>query len=98
MLLAETFRMGGHATHDEADARATFPDALFKAWGRRDPIGVYEGYLKEEGHTANELEEVEAGVTAELERASAEAMRSRAHTPPGPAALAGVYARDRGRG
>jgi TPP-dependent pyruvate/acetoin dehydrogenase alpha subunit len=25
LLVVETFRMGGHATHDEAEARATFP-------------------------------------------------------------------------
>src|SRR5207245_9539295 len=28
MLVAETFRMGGHATHDEREARATLPDEL----------------------------------------------------------------------
>src|SRR5438552_3246189 len=36
LLVAETFRMGGHATHDEREARETFPDALFTAWGLRD--------------------------------------------------------------
>lgn len=42
---ATTFRMGGHATHDVREARATFPARLFEEWGRRDPIGCYEEYL-----------------------------------------------------
>jgi len=29
LIVAETFRMGGHATHDEAEARTTFPSELF---------------------------------------------------------------------
>jgi TPP-dependent pyruvate/acetoin dehydrogenase alpha subunit len=47
MLIAETFRMGGHATHDEREARQTFPAELFERWGKRDPIGMYETYLIE---------------------------------------------------
>lgn len=45
LLIADTFRMGGHATHDEREARATFDSTLFSHWGRRDPIGLYETYL-----------------------------------------------------
>lgn len=47
LLVAETFRMGGHATHDEREARATFDAQLFADWGKRDPIGLYETYLIE---------------------------------------------------
>jgi TPP-dependent pyruvate/acetoin dehydrogenase alpha subunit len=47
LLVAETFRMGGHATHDEREARQTFPSELFEHWGKRDPIGLYETYLIE---------------------------------------------------
>jgi 2-oxoisovalerate dehydrogenase E1 component len=47
LLIAETFRMGGHATHDEREARATFDAQLFEHWGRRDPIGLFENYLIE---------------------------------------------------
>ncbi|HSB11395.1 MAG TPA: thiamine pyrophosphate-dependent dehydrogenase E1 component subunit alpha [Blastocatellia bacterium] len=47
LLIADTFRMGGHATHDEREARATFDAALFEHWGKRDPIGLYETYLIE---------------------------------------------------
>jgi TPP-dependent pyruvate/acetoin dehydrogenase alpha subunit len=92
MVVAETFRMGGHATHDEREARDTLPDALFKQWGKRDPIGLYEEYLKEEGVTAQRLEEGEAEVTAQVERAADEALASRETMPPGKSALEGVYA------
>ncbi len=47
LLIAETFRMGGHATHDEREARTTFSKELFQYWGRRDPIGLFETYLIE---------------------------------------------------
>ncbi len=47
LLIAETFRMGGHATHDEREARATFPASLFEQWGKRDPIGLFETHLIE---------------------------------------------------
>ena len=46
-MIAETFRMGGHATHDEREARATFSASLFEQWGKRDPIGLFETYLIE---------------------------------------------------
>ena len=49
LLIAETFRMGGHATHDEREARETFDSALFARWGERDPIGLYESWLEREG-------------------------------------------------
>jgi pyruvate dehydrogenase E1 component alpha subunit/2-oxoisovalerate dehydrogenase E1 component alpha subunit len=96
LLVAETFRMGGHATHDEREARETFPDSLFKEWGRRDPIGLFEEYLKEEGWSAADLADVEREVTAEVERAAEEAVQSKARMPKGETALEGVYAK-RGR-
>ncbi|HXF95881.1 MAG TPA: thiamine pyrophosphate-dependent dehydrogenase E1 component subunit alpha [Gemmatimonadales bacterium] len=92
MLVAETFRMGGHATHDEREARETFPAELFRTWGRRDPIGLYEEYLKEEGVPQTLLDEVENSVTAEVERAAAQALASRERMPEGHTALGGVYA------
>src|SRR4029077_16045638 len=92
LLVAETFRMGGHATHDEREARETFPDGLFKAWGKRDPIGLYEEYLKEDRNPATRLEEIEAGVTGEVDRAAEEALQSRDRMPVGESALDGVYA------
>jgi TPP-dependent pyruvate/acetoin dehydrogenase alpha subunit len=47
LLICDTFRMGGHATHDEREARATFDSTLFSHWGKRDPIGLFETYLIE---------------------------------------------------
>lgn len=92
LLLADTFRMGGHATHDEREARATFPAELFLHWGRRDPIGLYEEYLKQEGVPAAELEGIEAAVTEEVEQAAEEALKSRDRAPEGKTALGRVYA------
>lgn len=48
LLIADTFRMGGHATHDEREARATFDASLFEYWGKRDPIGLFETFLTED--------------------------------------------------
>lgn len=93
MLVAETFRMGGHATHDEAEARETFDSALFERWGRRDPIGLYEEYLVDEGVSRDELTAIEADVEAEVERSQEEALESRRdHLPAGESAVDGVYA------
>lgn len=93
LLVAETFRMGGHATHDEREARATFPAELFAAWGRRDPIGLYEAWLEDEGIARSRLEEIEAAVTAEVAAAAEEALRSRETAMPAPeTAGRGIYA------
>jgi len=93
LLIAETFRMGGHATHDEREARETFPAELFKTWGKRDPIGQYEEYLKEEGLKAKDLAEVETEVTAAVAKAAEEAIASREKMPKTESALDGVYAK-----
>ena len=92
LLIAETFRMGGHATHDEREARETFSPELFTKWGKRDPVGLYEEYLKEEGISAKVLDEQERDVTEQVERAAAEALASRDKMPDGATALEGVYA------
>jgi TPP-dependent pyruvate/acetoin dehydrogenase alpha subunit len=93
LLVAETFRMGGHATHDEAEARHTFSPSLFSSWGRRDPVALYEEYLCDAGVARERLEEIAAGTAAEVERGEAEALESRAqHMPAGASALDGVYA------
>lgn len=84
LLVVDTFRMGGHATHDEAEARGTFAPELFEYWGRRDPIGLYEEYLVGEGIERGRLEGIEARVTAEVEVAAARVVEARdALTPPG---------------
>ncbi len=94
MLVGDTFRMGGHATHDEREARETFPADWFEAWGRRDPIGLYEEHLKAQGIAAAALQDVESRVEEEVARAEAEALRSRDERVPDPASVErGVYAR-----
>jgi len=93
LLVAETFRMGGHATHDEAEARETFSQELFERWGRRDPIALYEEYLVEEGFSRDTLSAIESEIEAEVRRAEDEALLSRQTRMPRPEnAIAGVYA------
>lgn len=87
MIVAETFRMGGHATHDEREARETFPPELFESWGSRDPVGQFEQYLVEWGLEPSDLETVEAEVTAEMDAAADEARASKDRVPPPEAAL-----------
>lgn len=81
VVVAETFRMGGHATHDEREARETFAAELFEHWGRRDPVGLFESYLLEEGIAVETLAEVEAHATVAVERAAEEALASRDDRP-----------------
>lgn len=87
VVLAETFRMGGHATHDEREARETFPPELFQEWGRRDPVGLYETWLEGRGFSRERLEAVEAEVTSEVDNAADEARLSKNALPSPDAAL-----------
>ncbi len=92
ILLAETFRMGGHATHDEQDARKMIPAALYDHWGKRDPIGLYEAHLMVQGIASSVLESVEAEVSVQVEEAASQALASRDANMPRPeTALEGVY-------
>jgi pyruvate dehydrogenase E1 component alpha subunit len=103
-LEATTFRMGGHATHDVAEGRRTFPPGLFEYWGRRDPIGMYEEFLVGaavelggDGDTRgtrnrDALHRVEAAVSEEVEGAADAALASReSRMPAGDSAAFGVY-------
>ncbi len=93
LLVAETFRMGGHATHDEAEARRTFEASLFSTWGQRDPIALFEEYLTDEGVPRHDLSGIEREVESEVEGAQEEAVASRQARMPAPeSALRGVYA------
>jgi TPP-dependent pyruvate/acetoin dehydrogenase alpha subunit len=99
MIAAETFRMGGHATHDVREARMTLDPGLFDAWGRRDPIGMYEEYLAQlhppvgsdlpaaaSGRALLRLAEEE--VTREVDEAAERALASRRTRLPRPDAQA----------
>jgi len=94
LLVVETFRMGGHATHDEAEARRTFDAALFEHWGRRDPIGLYEEHLVAQGVTRAALTDIEERVSNEVDEAAEAALADREARMPRPqdAELAGVSA------
>ena len=101
-LTAETFRMAGHATHDEREGRELFSPEKFAEWGRRDPIGLYEAWLLEApvdlktggsarapataNANAEVLAELEARVTKELESAAEDALSSRSDAMPRPEA------------
>jgi TPP-dependent pyruvate/acetoin dehydrogenase alpha subunit len=92
IIYAETFRMGGHATHDEMEARQAFSTDVFAYWGKRDPIGMYESYLERHGASRRILEETEARVLDEIKTAEREALASRDHNMPQPAVLnQGLY-------
>jgi TPP-dependent pyruvate/acetoin dehydrogenase alpha subunit len=54
---------------------------------------MYEEYLKADGITVKQLDAIEAEVTAEVERATEQALQSRDKMPPGESALQGVYAK-----
>ena len=93
LLVTDTFRMGGHATHDEREARTLFDADTFRHWGARDPVGMYEAWLEEEGIARAAMESIEAEVTAEVDAAAEEALRSRDRAmPTGETVLQGVYA------
>lgn len=94
LLVANTFRMGGHATHDEREARALFDDELYAYWGKRDPVGMYETWLTEaRGIDPAQLEAIEATVLERIEAAAAEALSHRDTHQPDPATQTdGVYA------
>jgi TPP-dependent pyruvate/acetoin dehydrogenase alpha subunit len=102
LVVARTFRMGGHATHDEAEARKLFPAGQFEYWGKRDPVGMYEAYLaglsrplSEAGDNRETLRRMEEKVTAEIEAAAGEALASRdGDMPDGSSLLEGVLAGD----
>ena len=81
VLVAETFRIGGHATHDEREARDTFSPELFAHWGRRDPIGLFETWLMDEGIPETALREVEAGAERAVSEAAERALASRDRLP-----------------
>jgi TPP-dependent pyruvate/acetoin dehydrogenase alpha subunit len=92
IIFAETFRMGGHATHDIAEGRAILSPRQFEYWGARDPIGMYEHYLQAQGVSASTLEEIEAGIDEEIAEAEQAALASRNNMPEPESAVRGVYA------
>jgi TPP-dependent pyruvate/acetoin dehydrogenase alpha subunit len=88
ILVAETFRMSGHAQHD---SRAYVPEAELERWRRRDPIEGFERYLfRHDFETEPSVSVLRDDVDRELDRALKDAL---AHSMPSPTdAQTRVYA------
>lgn len=88
LIEAKTFRMKGHAEHDDA---SYVPKELFDYWEKRDPIKRYSAYLvKEKIATKKALAEIEAKVKVEIDAAQVEAEQS--PLPASEEAAEGLYA------
>jgi len=88
LIEAKTFRMKGHAEHDDA---GYVPKELMEEWRGKDPIERFERHLLRQGHaTAEDF----AAIAREIdERLNAEVDFALASPPPPPErALEGVYA------
>lgn len=90
LIEAKTFRMRGHAAHDN---QSYVPKSLLEEWKKRDPILHFEKHLNSAGvATKSEMEEVRKKVDALLDE---EVAWSEAQPLPAPeTALGGVYAND----
>ena len=88
MLEVKTFRMKGHAEHDDA---GYVPKELFEQWKKKDPIERFERHLLAgELATNAELEAIVARLNVELDAEVDYALAS--PMPPPERALEGVYA------
>jgi len=94
LIVARTFRMGGHATHDEREARQLFGDQVYQYWGARDPIGCYEAWLMTyRGISRDQLEDIEQQAIQEIDTAARFAQsRKQSHAPSADEVTRGVYA------
>ena len=97
LVLADTFRMGGHATHDEGESRKLLPPELFEHYGKRDPVRLYRAFLAGGGAGApvaeSALDAIERAVEEEVRIAEADALHSRRTARPDPDdAVRGVFA------
>ncbi len=70
MIEAKTYRHGGHSRADPGKYR---PDEELAEWLAKDPIARYRTRLLEAGVSEDELRAIEAGVDAEVDRATEEA-------------------------
>lgn len=95
LIVAKTFRMGGHATHDEREARALIAAEEYAWWGARDPIGCYEAWLTHrKGINPSRLQEIEADCLTQIDEAARIARdRKQSRAPQADELLNGVYAR-----
>jgi TPP-dependent pyruvate/acetoin dehydrogenase alpha subunit len=88
LIEAKTFRMKGHAEHDDA---GYVPAEQFEEWKKKDPIERFERYLLgNELAAEKELREITAEIDAQLNQEVDFALSS--PMPPPERALEGVYA------
>lgn len=88
LLEVKTFRMKGHAEHDDA---SYVPPELFEQWKAKDPIDRFERHLLRNGLAApEELEAIVGRIQAELDAEVDFALAS--PMPPPARAHEGVYA------
>lgn len=72
ILVAETYRMLGHAQHDDQEY---VPEEELEEWRRRDPLERYESYLEEAGVASEErCADIRREVEEELDAAVREAL------------------------
>jgi TPP-dependent pyruvate/acetoin dehydrogenase alpha subunit len=90
LLEVKTFRMKGHAEHDDA---SYVPKELFEKWRARDPIDRFQRHLLgEKLASREELEAIAGELDRQLEADVDFALES--PFPPPERALEGVYAED----
>lgn len=94
IVVARTFRFGGHATHDEAEARDLFEQEVFDYWAKREPIACFEEWLKNDsdalsGDVVSTLEALENSVAEEVEAAAQNALDSQKKSLPDEDAMLG---------
>jgi TPP-dependent pyruvate/acetoin dehydrogenase alpha subunit len=74
LIEAKTFRMKGHAEHDN---QSYVPQALIEEWSAKDPVVRFEQTLIDAGTaTAAEFESIQSRVRREVDAATDEAERS----------------------
>jgi TPP-dependent pyruvate/acetoin dehydrogenase alpha subunit len=90
IIEVKTFRMRGHAEHDDA---AYVPKELFEEWRKKDPIDRHDKFLKENDLlTDKEQKEILARIEALVKEGEEYALS--APLPEGPSALKGVFEDD----
>src|SRR3954468_3410230 len=88
LIEAKTFRMKGHAEHDDA---GYVPKEQFEEWKQKDPIERFERHLLTTGlATEEDLKAIVAKIDAQLNQEVDSALAS--PMPPPERAFAGVYA------
>ena len=75
LIVAETYRMEGHAQHDRQE---DVPEAELREWSARDPIERFEGYLLDSG---SESPESMAAVREAIDRQLADAVEEALSRP-----------------